>query len=289
MKLYAISDLHLAYESNRQALEALPPHPEDWLILAGDLGELEWQLEFAFSILMQRFAKLLWTPGNHELWTLASENPPLCGEAKYRRLVALCHDYGVLTPEDPYVLWPGEGIACRLAPLFVLYDYSFRPEHIPEDEAVAWAEESGVVCSDEFLLHPEPYPSRSAWCWVRCRYTEQRLQAVGADVPLILISHFPLRQDVVHLKHIPRFSLWCGTRHTENWHTRFPVQAVIYGHLHTRSTDHRDGVLFQEVSLGYPQDWRREKGIQGYLRQILPLPAPTPFVQADGGLSSYLV
>jgi len=287
MKLYALSYLHLAYETNRQALEALPPHPDDWLILAGDLGETEWQMEFAFSVLTQRFAKLIWTPGNHDLWTLTTEQPPLRGEAKYRRLVALCRDYGVLTPEDPYVLWPGEGTACRLAPLFLLYDYSFRPDHIPEDKAVAWAEESGVVCSDEFLLHPEPYPSRSAWCWLRCHYTEQRLQqAAGAETPLILINHFPLRQDVIKLKYIPRFSLWCGTRRTEDWHTRFPVQTVIYGHLHTRSTDYRDGVLFQEVSLGYPQDWRPEKGVQGYLRQILPSLTPDPLFQAATGLQA---
>jgi hypothetical protein len=35
MKLYSISDLHLAQPTNRQALEALPAYPEDWLILAG--------------------------------------------------------------------------------------------------------------------------------------------------------------------------------------------------------------------------------------------------------------
>ena len=43
MKLYAISDLHLGYEINREALKALPPHPDDWLIVAGDVGEKrEW-------------------------------------------------------------------------------------------------------------------------------------------------------------------------------------------------------------------------------------------------------
>jgi len=283
MKLYAISDLHLAYETNRQALEALPPQPEDWLILAGDIGETVRHLEFALSVLTARFAQLIWTPGNHDLWTLPSDTPPLRGEAKYRRLVAVCRDYGVLTPEDPYILWPGDGTACRLAPLFTLYDYSFRPAEVPEAEALAWAEESGVVCSDEFLLHPDPYPSRSAWCWARCRYTEQRLEA-AADLPLILISHFPLRQDVVRLTKIPRFSIWCGTQRTENWHTRFPVLAVIYGHLHTRTTDYRDGVLFEEVSLGYPPYWREAQGVQGYLRQILPRPQPDLQFQAMGAL-----
>jgi 3',5'-cyclic AMP phosphodiesterase CpdA len=146
MKLYAISDLHLLSESNRQALAALPAHPEDWLILGGDIGETEEQLEFALSILTRRFQRLLWTPGNHDLWTLPSDTGGLGGEAKFRRLVSICRDHGVLTPEDPYVLWPGDGLPHLLAPLFILYDYSFRPADVPLDRAIEWAAESGVIC-----------------------------------------------------------------------------------------------------------------------------------------------
>ena len=273
MKLYAISDLHLGFEINRQALEAMPAYPEDWLILAGDTGETTAHLRLALSILTRRFAQLLWVPGNHDLWTLpssASEDAALRGEEKYLRMVSICRDYGVLTPEDPYVLWPGEGTPAWLAPLFLLYDYSFRPGYVPEEEAVAWAAETHVVCSDEYLLHPDPYPSRSAWCLARCQYTEKRLQEVTPGAPLVLINHFPLRQNLVRLYRIPRFSLWCGTRRTEDWHTRFPTSVVIYGHLHIRATDYQDGVRFEEVSLGYPRHWRQEKGVEGYLREILP-------------------
>ena len=39
MKLYALGDLHLRYEVTRRALQELPAHPEDWLILAGDVGK----------------------------------------------------------------------------------------------------------------------------------------------------------------------------------------------------------------------------------------------------------
>lgn len=270
MKLYAISDLHLNSEVNRRALAALPNHPEDWLILAGDTGETEEHLHYALSILTRRFQRLLWVPGNHDLWTLPSDRSGLRGEAKYRRLVAVCRDYGVLTPEDPYVLWTGEGPQCWLAPLFLLYDYSFRPAHIPQAHAVKWAAESGVVCADEALLHAAPYPSRSIWCAARCLYTERRLQAVPSQTPLILINHYPLRQDLVRLWWIPRFSLWCGTRYTEDWHIRFRVLRVVYGHLHIRGTYFRSRVCFEEVSLGYPHDWTQQSGLQPYLREILP-------------------
>ena len=79
---------------------------------------------------------------------------------------------------------------------------------------------------------------------------------------------------------IPRFSIWCGTRRSEDWHLRFRAAAVVYGHLHIPATHHRDGVRFEEVSLGYPRQWDAEKGPARYLREILPGPPPPP---ADAG------
>lgn len=274
MKLYAISDLHLDYAVNRQALQAIPPHPGDWLILGGDLGHTEAHLRYALSTLGERFQRLFWVPGNHDLWTAPQDATGLRGEAKYRRLVSICHEYGVLTPEDPYVRWTGEGEPCLICPLFLLYDYSFRPAYVPEAHAVQWAVESGVLCADERLLHTPPYETKAAWCANRCAYTEKRLQEASMHGPLVLINHFPLREDLIRLRRIPRFSIWCGTRRTEDWHRRFPVSVVVSGHLHIRSTAYRDGVRFEEVSLGYRRHWDQARGIAHYLREILPGPQP---------------
>lgn len=276
MKLYAISDLHVRYERNRQALKTLPSYPEDWLILGGDVGETLGDLEFALDILVSRFQQVIWVPGNHELWTLPSDPSGLRGEAKYQALVSLCRTYRVLTPEDPYVYWKEHTTTYVIAPLFLLYDYSFRPDDIAEADAVNWAIASDVLCTDELLLSPEPYASRQAWCESRCRLTAARLTEVPAEYPLILINHFPLRRDLVRLSRIPRFSLWCGTRRTEPWHKQFNVAVVVSGHLHMRATDWRDGVRFEEVSLGYPQNWSPERRIASYLREILPGPADSP-------------
>ncbi len=276
MKLYAISDIHLGYKINREALEDIPAHPEDWLILGGDVGETAEHLAFAFRLLALRFRQLLWVPGNHELWTMSSDGPALRGEAKYQHLVSVCRAHNVLTPEDPYPVWTGEGGPCVLAPLFLLYDYSFRPADVPVEQAVAWAMESDILCADEKMLSAAPYPSYDAWCQARCALTEARLVAVNSDCPFVLINHFPFRQDLIRLSKIPRFSIWCGTQRTEDWHRRFPTKVVVSGHLHMRATDWRDGVRFEEVSLGYPRHWKQEKGIEGYLRQILPGPPAPP-------------
>ncbi len=277
MKLYALGDLHLANRANRDALLAMPAHPEDWLIVAGDVGEREAHLHFALEVLKPRFARLLWVPGNHDLWTMANDPSQLRGEAKYLRLVKICREAGVLTPEDPYPVWPDPPAGSDgylLAPMFLLYDYTFRPPEVPASAAIDWAAESGVVCSDEYLLQPPPHPTREAWCAARLRITEQRLeQAVaGGRERLILINHWPLREDLVHLRRIPRFSIWCGTKATEDWHLRFRAAVVVHGHLHIKGTYFRDGVRFEEVSLGYPRDWDQGRGIGSYLRQILPEP-----------------
>lgn len=276
MKLWAIGDLHLANRGNREALLEMSQRPDDWLILAGDVGETELHLRFALEALTPRFAQLLWVPGNHDLWTMADDPSNLRGEAKYRRLVKVCREYGVLTPEDPYPRWPSaDGTDFVIAPLFLLYDYSFRPAEVPAEEAIDWAAASGVKCTDEYLLHPAPHASRQDWCAARLLSTAPRLERAAADGHrLILINHWPLREDLVTLRYIPRFSIWCGTRETEDWHRRFNAAAVVYGHLHIKATHFRDGVRFEEVSLGYPRDWSSARGVDYYLRQILPSPAP---------------
>lgn len=276
MQLLAISDLHVGHAGNKEAVAGMAPRPDDWLIVGGDVGETEAQLIWTLGELRQKFAQLIWVPGNHELWTPPKEVDGLRGVAKYERLVAICRALDVLTPEDPWPTWPGEGPKTTIAPLFLGYDYSFCPEGMTPAQAVAWAAEEGIRCTDEYYLHPDPYPTREAWCAARLEYTEKRLAALPPDHRLILVNHYPFRLDLVRLFRIPRFVPWCGTRLTDDWHRKYPVDVVVSGHLHMRATDWRDGVRFEEVALGYPQHWSKEKGIDAYVRRILPHPDHRP-------------
>lgn len=276
MKLIALSDLHLNHERNRDAVASIPPHPDDWLVLAGDLGEKADHLRWAFQTLGPKWARLIWVPGNHELWTPPSEGEAgLRGVARYQDLVRVCREFGVLTPEDPYEPWP-EDPNLRICPLFLLYDYSFAPDGLDPAGAVAWAAEHRIRAADELYLHPDPHPSRQAWCEHRLQHTAKRLEATPGRK--VLINHWPLRRDLTRIPAVPRYLPWCGTRQTEDWHLRFDAEVVVSGHLHVRATDYRDGVRFEEVSLGYPRHWRTETGATGYLRTILPGPTkpPTP-------------
>jgi 3',5'-cyclic AMP phosphodiesterase CpdA len=271
--LCAISDLHIAYPENRRIVEGLQPlNPGDWLIVAGDVGEVSADIEWALSLLRSRFDTVLWAPGNHELWTHRDDPVQLRGVERYQHLVEICRRIGVHSPEDPYPVWHGRGGPAIVAPLFLLYDYTFRPEGTTtQQEALDRAYDAGVVCTDEFLLHPDPYPSREAWCAARLAETEARLAACPPEIPLVLAGHFPLVRDPLKVLHHPEFALWCGTTGTADWHRRFNVTAAVYGHLHIPRTTWYDGVRFEEVSVGYPREWRRQGQRRPELvRRILP-------------------
>jgi 3',5'-cyclic AMP phosphodiesterase CpdA len=274
-RLLAISDLHVVSSTNREVVDSLlPGHPDDWLIIAGDVAELVSDITWCLRLLNDRFARVIWAPGNHDLWTHPRDPVTLRGEERYHHLVDICRGLGVLTPEDPYPVWTGPGGPAVVAALLVLYDYSFRPAGATTAaEGLAMAFAADIVCTDEFLLHPDPYPSRADWCRARLAYTEDRLAACDPGLPTVLVNHYPLVRFPTQVLRHPEFVQWCGTEGTADWHRLFRAAAVVYGHLHIPRTTWHDGVRFDEVSLGYPREWTRRAPTEP-LRQILP-PGPT--------------
>jgi 3',5'-cyclic AMP phosphodiesterase CpdA len=244
-RLLAVSDLHVAYPQNREIVRNLrPPSAADWLLLAGDTGEFMADIEWALGTLSERFGRVIWVPGNHDLWTHPRDPVRLRGEQRYQRLVEVCRNLGVLTPEDPFCVWPGPGGPAVIAPLFLLYDYSFRPAGArTKADGLAQAYATGVVCTDEELLHPE--------------------------LPTVLVSHWPLVREPTRVLRYPPFAQWCGTTRTADWHLRYRARAVVYGHLHIPRATEYDGVPFLEVSLGYPREWQRRDKVT-IPRQVLP-------------------
>jgi 3',5'-cyclic AMP phosphodiesterase CpdA len=223
------------------------------------------------TTLRKSFSTVLWAPGNHELWTTRQDPVRLPGERRYQHLVQMCRGLGIHTPEDPYPVWRGAGGPAIVAPLFLLYDYTFRPPGTQTKlAALARARAAGVVCTDEFLLDPDPYPTIDAWSRFRIKVTHERLAGCDPALPTVLANHFPLVRDPTFVLRHPEFALWCGTTSTADWHLRFRATAVVYGHLHIPRTTWYDGVRFEEVSVGYPREWRRWSGPRNVPRQVLP-------------------
>ncbi|OWA21430.1 metallophosphoesterase [Streptomyces sp. CS159] len=286
--LWAISDLHIGYEENRALVERMhPASGDDWLLVAGDVAETVADVRWALGTLADRFRRVVWVPGNHELWTHPKDPVALRGVARYEHLVEMCRELGVTTPEDPYPVWEGAGGPAVVAPLFLLYDYSFLPPGCAtKAEGLEYAHGTGIVCSDEYLLHPDPYPSREAWCRARVAETGRRLAEIPADLPVIPVNHYPLHRHPTDVLWYPEFAMWCGTSLTADWHRRFRVDTMVYGHLHIPRTTWHEGVRFEEVSVGYPREWRKRSGPPGRLRPILPTTTTTAATTATAEKSA---
>ncbi|NMN99850.1 metallophosphoesterase [Gordonia sp. TBRC 11910] len=277
--LWAISDLHVAHRGNEHIVDKIrPTDPDDWLIVAGDVGERTDDIIDTLRRLRARFHTVIWVPGNHELYTTAKDPLQIHGVARYDYLVQACRDIGVITPEDIYPLFDaGDGSTpVRLVPMFLLYDYTFRPEGTTTAlAALALARERNVVATDEFLISPEPYPTRDAWGRARVEATRKRLDSIDPAEQTILINHWPLRREPTRILMYPEFALWCGTELTHDWHTRYRAACAVYGHLHIPRTTWYDAVRFEEVSVGYPREWKRRGLPDPLLRQIWPDPGMT--------------
>jgi 3',5'-cyclic AMP phosphodiesterase CpdA len=293
-KLWAVSDIHIGHNGNKPITEGLEPEgPDDWLIVAGDVSEKTDDIKWALGMLAEKFHTVIWVPGNHELYTTAKDPVQMYGVARYDYLVSMCRELGVITPEDPFPVWTGEvgqsdysGQAggrseyngpVTLAPLCVLYDYTFLPDGATgKTDGLAIARERNVVATDEFLIKPTPYATMDAWCAERLEITRRRLDELDPSIPTVLINHFPLVRQPTDVLFYPEFALWCGTVHTADWHTRYNALCAVYGHLHIPRTTYYDGVRFEEVSVGYPREWKRRGLPNPVMRQILPVPEYPP-------------
>lgn len=251
-RLWAVSDLHAAIPANREKINGLAARsPGDWLIVAGDVGERIDVVRETLARLREKFAEVIWVPGNHELFSTAHSR--FAGREKYDELVRVLRGLGVRTPEDPFAVFHGVTVAA----LFTLYDYSHRDPSLSEREALRLARSQGVALLDDVAL--TPFVDVRAWCRERLRYSVARLAATNS--PTVLVNHWPLARAPIERLAYPEIALWSGTRHTEEWPRRFRAAAVVYGHLHMPGTAYIEGIPHHEVSLGYPREWRRPNHI----------------------------
>lgn len=242
--LWAVSDLHVTFAENQATVDRLAPqHPDDWLIVAGDVAEKIPDVVRTLASLKQRFRTVIWVPGNHELFNRRTDR--INGKARYRALVGELRAIGVLTPEDDYPVFHG----VTVCPLFSLYDYSFRRLGLTARQAI---DRATVKLDDELAI--APYVDVEKWCAERVEYSEDRLNEVRGET--ILVNHWPLVVEPTHRLREPDIALWCGTTKTRHWPTKYRARMVIHGHLHIPVETRVDGVSHVDVSLGYPFEWR---------------------------------
>ncbi|XP_063673706.1 uncharacterized protein LOC134810941 [Bolinopsis microptera] len=117
-RIFAISDLHTDYEANMEFVESLPPHPEDVLIVAGDVSDDIPRLIETLSILKAKYKDVYFIPGNHELWINKSDISPN-SLVKLFEIVRHCTVIGVQT--EPGKVRCLDGNDVWIVPLYSWY------------------------------------------------------------------------------------------------------------------------------------------------------------------------
>ena len=292
-RLLATSDLHVNRTENEAVVEDLhPTDPGDWLIVAGDVGDRIEHLRWTMSILAERFARVIWVPGNHELWTPRDEETDAVGAGALRAprrglpLARGAHPRGRVAgvggrgrsgadlPAVPALRLlvagaPGHGRARRVA----------RRSTSPARPA--WSAPTSSSCPATRTRARRP-GAPSGWRSPGRGWRPARRDADGADQPLApdrASAAGPAPPGVLALVRLG------GDR---PWHLEYDAAAVVYGHLHLPRTTWEDGVRFEEVSVGYPREWQRHGLVRGPLRQSSRRPrsrtaTPSPPGPSRGG------
>jgi Icc-related predicted phosphoesterase len=238
MRVFATSDLHVDYDANAKWIDSLSAadYQEDVLILAGDVTHARRLLEWCLTTLAKRFRKLLFVPGNHDLWVTreVGEN----SLQKFQRVCGMATDCGASMG-----VFQERGLS--IVPLLSWYDYSFGE---PSEEL------------------------RSIWMDYRaCRwpnwFTEQDITAYFAGLnqeglaspagKVITYSHFLPRLDLVPT-FIPKARRVLipvlGSTVLERQLRSFRPSIHVYGHSHINRCVKLDGIAYVNNAFGYPSE-----------------------------------
>jgi len=233
MRLFATSDLHTDYQENFRWLEELSDteYREDILIVAGDVSDRLEIIRETLLLLLSKFRKLLFTPGNHELWVRSAKINSI---EKFQLILDLCDELDIATkPVKLENLW--------VVPLFSWYEGVYEPE------MKAWADfrfckwpDDKAPLSDYFL-----------------RLNERHLKRY--DAPVISFSHFLPRSELLPPKEYLRIS-WLGNVSVcaalDSQIRQLNSTVHICGHTHTTFDVVIDDVRYVQNAVRYPRERR---------------------------------
>lgn len=241
MRIFAMSDLHVDHDDNARWVRGLSrsEYRDDVLIVAGDLTHRPELLAWCLDELAARAARVLFVPGNHDLWLLGDDRAADSFE-KFAALEALVARSGASM--QPFVR-----NGTHIIPLLGWYDFSFGP---PGDtlartwmdfRACRWPAGYGA---DEVSAHFD-------------RMNAHLRAPAGARV--ITFSHFMPRIDLIPLYVPPKFRTLdpvLGSVRLERQLRRLGSSLHVFGHSHINRSVRIDGVHYVNNALGYPGEGR---------------------------------
>lgn len=239
MRVFALSDIHLDYDVNARWLAGLSrsDYRDDVLILAGDVSDDMNLLAFCFEQVTRQFSKVLYVPGNHDLWVIR-DRPRRSSFEKLASIRELAQGFGVSL--DPF-----HDRDLSIVPLLGWYDCSFGA---PSGELLKlWADYKAC-----------------AWPWdaaaVASHFETQNQPALRVrNANVISFSHFLPRIDLMpSYIPAPKRVLYpvLGTTLLEAQIRELGSAIHVYGHSHVNRQVTIGGVQYINNAFGYPNETR---------------------------------
>lgn len=236
MRVFAISDIHADFAPNARWIADVSTvdYRNDILILAGDVTDRLPLLGWCLSTLAARFRKVLFVPGNHELWVVRDGQDKTSWQ-KLEEVTAVAASSGAS-------MQPLHADGVSIFPLLSWYDYSFgEPSAELESmwmdfHACRWPEGSGVK---DIAL--------------RLAGFNDRYVASGSG-KTITFSHFLPRRDLLPQGSRRVLDPVLGTMQLDRQLRLLNPSIHVYGHSHINRNVQIDGISYINNAFGYPHE-----------------------------------
>jgi predicted phosphodiesterase len=239
MRVFALSDIHVDYDVNGTWVQELSrsDYLDDILILAGDVSHSIARLQRCLNGLVARFKKVLFVPGNHDLWV----TPEDCCRDSLEKFDLLRR----VAEQSGSSMAPYHHGGLSIVPLFGWYDFSFG---VPDQELQrTWMDFQ--VCR---------WPPLWSMADVTSHFlTMNKYERISETETILSFSHFLPRADVM-----PRIGLGggkrllpvLGTTGLERNVRKLRSAIHIYGHSHLNRRVLHDGTFYVNNAYGYPHE-----------------------------------
>jgi predicted phosphodiesterase len=244
MRVFAVSDIHVDYSANAKwvANLSVAEYQDDVLILAGDVSDIRRLLDWCLSTLAKRFKKVLFVPGNHELWVMREDRDKNSLQ-KFDEVCAVVESTGTSMQT-----FHEQGVS--IIPLLGWYDYSFGE---PSKELKSmWMDYCSVRWPNELTDQD-----------IAAHFTALNDEPSSmAGNKVITYSHFLPRIDLMP-EFIPSAQRILypvlGSVQLERQLRKFNPDIHVYGHSHVNRQVEIDGVSYINNAFGYPSETRTSK------------------------------
>ncbi len=255
MKVAMISDIHVdvnsSYDVVGSLVQCLKKHKPQLLVLAGDIsGNIETTLSTVEAIESRSGVRVLFVPGNHDLWS---------------------GDFALAPTEEIYSRFCGDS-HCLCGRPFTIgntvvigdigwYDYSFGSPNYSRDE-FSLMKNKGRVWQD--LLKNQWTADNIARNDFFLHRLEKQMMMQQRDKHFLMVTHMvPIREMTVpnDREDWGYFNAFLGSEELGILYKRYPVRYALFGHVHYRQSIDRDNIHWSCRCLGYHHEWRSSHGL----------------------------